>query len=401
MDVAETQVPPADLVLDPFVYVPDMASKINGLGGNARGPDGDYAFHTAYVEVVDGIAHFSVRFEALTATQGTLNLRVHMLSADSPHSRLATAERVALNRLVSGGGYYEVRFEAFSGATYALYGGVIGDTDAAAQSLRVVLDRPVNPNERRKVAIEARNTVYGAQVGHVPHLVALDIPTLAAPVTQLATAQQLKNDCAVRWSKEKAFAGFDELGRWRSIYILEALRAYGMMEVGARGASLGFHDHAVVSAIARKGIAVDLALPSGDADVLGNMPRDDPALESHVTSRAGSLAPLSPDLVNYDFIWMHWTAEAGTTASGHAKVIEAAMACLRPGGLAVHVVEYNPEAMGNQPGFARHDIERIILLLLSRGHDVAEFRVNSSGLLIDERGFSACGIVCRKAMLHD
>ncbi|PZU10323.1 MAG: hypothetical protein DI605_07040 [Sphingomonas sp.] len=403
MDVAETQVPPADLVLDPFVYVPDMASKIDGLGGNARGPDGDYAFHTAYVEAAEGVAHFSVHFEGLAATQGTLNLRVHMLSADSPHARLATAERVALNRLVSGGGHYEIRFEAFHGVTYALYGGIIGDTDATAHSLRVILDRPADPNARRDAAAEARNTAFGSEAVPVPHLVSLGTPTLTAPVTQLATARQLKSDTVARWIKSGALAGSDDLGRWRAIYVLEALRTYGMMEPGARGAGMGALDHSVIAGLAGRGLEIDLVVPPGSGDIAAadNLPHVDPELGQGVTVRTASLAPLAPDLVNYDFIWTRWTADEDMTLLEHARFIEAAIACLRPGGVAVHVVDYDPAVMGSGRGFARQDVERIILLLISRGHDLAEFRIDPTGLLIDHRGISACGIICRKAPLRD
>ena len=80
-----------ELELDPFAYVPDMASRITGLGGYDRPAEGDYALHTHYVEATEGPAHFTLTFDDLTATRGTLNLRVHMLTGASPHATLATA----------------------------------------------------------------------------------------------------------------------------------------------------------------------------------------------------------------------------------------------------------------------------------------------------------------------
>lgn len=382
--------PSSELVLDPFAYVPEMASRIAGLGGNDRPPEGDYAFHTPYVHVAEGIAHFRVHFGGLTATVGTLNLRVHMQTTGDPHARLATAERVPFNRLVAMNGFYELRFEAFHGATYALYGGIVGDTDAAATGgLVVVLDRPADPNEIRTVAAEARNTAYGGGALATPHLVSTAKPSLAAPVTQLATQAQLREAETRRWFRsDDRRRDVAPLDRWRSAYVLQAIEAYGFLQPGARGAGLDCRQEDVFAALAAQGCSVDAVVPP-DHEVGG--------IEG-ASVRSASLVPLASEIVNYDFLWTDALCSRLGTADAAARFIEQSMLALRPGGLAVHVVEYDPTDQ-EYGVFRRGDVERVCLILISRGHDVAEFRVDETKVITDPDGRSACGIICRKAVL--
>jgi hypothetical protein len=384
----ETSAPMAELALDPFAYVPDMASRIDGLGGEGA-PAGDYAFHTPYVEVAEGIAHFKVHFGALKATTGTLNLRVHMLPVGEQHARLATAERIALNRLVALNGFHELRFEAFHGVVYALYGGIIGDTDAKAADLQVVLDRPADPNETRAVVAEARNTAFGGESLGTPNLVSLAPATLKAPVTQLATEPQLRGLEARRWfGASDEHGGATPLDRWKSRYILQAVKSYGFLEPGARGAGLDCEEDAIFEKFAAEGCDVEAIVP----------PERETRGTAGASTRIAALDPLSPGVVNYDFLWTDGLCSRLGSAAAGVRFIEAAMVALRPSGLAVHVIDYDPEGEAVGP-FARGDIERICLILISRGHDVAEFRIDDRKLIVGPDGLSACGIICRKAAL--
>jgi len=81
---------------------------------------------------------------------------------------------------------------------------------------------------------------------------------------------------------------------------------------------------------------------------------------------------------NFDneLAWL-WLASVADTPA-HA------MACLRPGGLAVHTFSYDLTPSGRSiPSTERvliqqGDIERIALLLVSRGHEVAQFKIDAS-----------------------
>jgi hypothetical protein len=369
-----TSEPLGEIELDAFAYVPDMASHIAGLGGQDRPAEGDYVFHTPYVGVAEGIAHFRLVVEGLKATSGALSLRVHMLSPESQHARLTTSDRIAFNRLAQADGRIDIRFEAFQGVTYALYGGVIGDTDAEASAIRVTLDRPADASAPRPArAAEARDTEYGSATIAVPFIVSLAPARLASPVIQLATGAQLHEADAL-WRLPARVA--DPLDRWRMAYVMQAVKSYGFMETGARGLALGRGGDRIASLLAEEGCSIDRALLAGDGGA------DPVALE---------------DIVNYDFLWTEGACDRKGSAATGVRFAEATLACLRPGGLAVHLVDYDMDDRSSGRFFRREDVERLSLILISRGHSVAEFRIDSSDLLIDARGYSACGIVCRRA----
>lgn len=398
--------PLSDLVLDPFSYVADMASSIVGLGGNGRPAENNYALHTPYVSAVEGVVHFTIEFQGLTATTGTLNLRVHMISSDGPHARLATAERVALNRLVLAGGRHRIRFEALRGVTYALYGGIIGETDAAAISARVILDRPADPNASPDFAIEARNTTFGAAGHAVSHLVSLLPPALGAPATQLATVSQLREPVARKRLETLGHNQGSAIEQWRSAYIMQALSIYGMAQTGARGLGLDYVSGPVARELAAIDVSIDITCCASDPGAIGlalrrNQLGEAAEFDEHVTVRTAALDPIAADLVNYDFLWTDGAVDRlGNVAVGE-RFIEAALGCLRPGGLAVHVMRFDPNDDGPALCFRRNDLERLCVVLISRGHEVAEFRIDRKGLLRDADGFSACGIICRKAILKE
>jgi hypothetical protein len=246
-----TSEPLGEIELDAFAYVPDMASHIAGLGGQDRPAEGDYVFHTPYVGVAEGIAHFRLVVEGLKATSGALSLRVHMLSPESQHARLTTSDRIAFNRLAQADGRIDIRFEAFQGVTYALYGGVIGDTDAEASAIRVTLDRPADASAPRPArAAEARDTEYGSATIAVPFIVSLAPARLASPVIQLATGAQLHEADAL-WRLPARVA--DPLDRWRMAYVMQAVKSYGFMETGARGLALGRGGDRIASLLGAEG----------------------------------------------------------------------------------------------------------------------------------------------------
>ena len=159
--IAETQGPGA-LELDPFGYHPGMMSCIVGLGGDAPAYSPDYAFHTPYVEAAPGPAGFTVHFDGLAAKNGTLVLRVHMLSIEpGSRSRLVNSEWISLGRLIQEGGEISISFEGFHNVTFALVGLIAGNTDAGARGLRVTLDHPADHTAKPEIVAEAKSTQYG------------------------------------------------------------------------------------------------------------------------------------------------------------------------------------------------------------------------------------------------
>ena len=427
-DIVESEAP-EPLELDPFGFQPGATSRIAGLGGTAPTSDPDYAFHTTYVEAAPGRAIFTVQFHGLQAKLGTLVLRVHMVSSEpGARVRMANSERIALNRLIANGGEIKVQFEGFRDVSFALVGQIHGETDASAESVTITLDRPADPNARGEHGAEARTTAFGkTPLQSAPILLSTTPPTLADPVSQIATAGQLREPVAGGWMARLRPKGTSGPEHWRKVYTLQALRRYGMLEEGALG--LGFERSAsgMPAALAALGTRIVAAFPTRPGaqlkpaalkrDLADRAPCSKAVFDANVSARVVSWRRLPPDLVNFDFLWSARVNEMLFSVAAAAQFVEDAMACLRPGGLAVHTFGYDLAPSGRKiPSTERvmmqqGDIERIALLLVSRGHEVAQFRIDASdpiltpGVDVDAEhramDHTMVGLIARRVPLPD
>jgi len=421
--IAETQGPGA-LELDPFGYHPGMMSCIVGLGGEAPAYSPDYAFHTPYVEAAPGPASFTVRFHGLAAHHGTLVLRVHMLSMEAgSRSRLVNSERIALNRLMLQDGAISISFEGFHNVTFALVGLIAGKTDAGAEGLQVTLDRPADHTTKPEIVAEAKSTEYGNTPWRAAtSLLSENPPRLADPVTQVATALQLREPVAGGWLARLRPKGKSGVEHWRKVYTLQALRRYGMLEQGAVGLGFEPSPSGVPAALAAMHTTLIAAFPTRpghqlDPNVLKRdlgtrAPCDRKTFEENVTARIVPWRRLPEDLVNFDFLWSARANERLYSVAAALQFIEDAMVCLRPGGLAVHTMSYDLSPGGRSiPSTERillqqGDVERIALVLVSRGHEVAQFKIAAADPILAPASHGVerrtmVGIIARKTRLPD
>lgn len=408
-----------EMLLDPFGYLPHIASRLEGLGGSTPGHDFTYVFHTSYVEVAPGPAHFTVSFTGLRAKRGTVTLRVHMLRMEEgAHATLVSSERIRVNRLVAYNGLMSVRFEGFRGMHFAFVATISEDSDATADGVTVTLDRPVTTDiVDDEVAIEAKSTAYGTKaVRPAARLVALGTPRLAEPASQIGTTAQLAEPAFREAATRLGPIAGTSADEWQAAYVYQALKRYGMIEAGARGVGFGVEDGPLPAVLAAAGVTVlatDIGAPAqegADADAaLAHLARptlcDAASFARNVTRRDIWLSPIPRDLVNYDFLWSIGAADRlGTIAAGLA-FIEEAMICLRPGGLAVHTVAFDPDGArqvvdgGRTPPFVRPDLERLALNLVSRGHEVAQIRIDNPFVRgrRGDRMLPAFGLIARRA----
>jgi hypothetical protein len=393
--MSESEAPEA-LELDPFGFHPEAASRIKGVGGSGPTSDPDYAFHTPYVEAAPGRAIFTVRFHGLQAKSGTLLLRVHMISSEpGARARMVNSERAALNRLIVKGSELSIVFEGFRDASFALVGLIQGETDASAESITITLDRPADPNARGDYGAEARGTIYGkTPLQPAPFLLSTALPVLADPVTQVATNPQLREPVAGGWISRLRPKGTSGPEHWRKVYTLQALRRYGMLEKGAIGLGFERAPSGMPATLAALGTRVLAAFPTRAGtppkpaalkrDLAERAPCSKTVFDDNVTTRIVSWRRIPEDLVNFDFLWSVRANETLYSVAAAAKFVEDTMACLRPGGIAVHAFSYDLAPGGRSiPSTERimlqqGDIERIALLLVSRGHEVAQFKIDAS-----------------------
>lgn len=393
-----TEEVPQPLALDPFAFHGHPASVIAGLGGPEPGPDPTYAFHTHYVPVQRGRAHFIVRFKNLQARRGTLWLRIHMMpSQPGAVARLVTGERVQLNRLVQIGGSMTLRFEAFRGATYAIMGLITDDTDAAADDLAILIDKPADHTDTEEVTAidEARETDFGTQqVKTSNQIVSLDPPSLATPVSQPCTKPQLREKALGQWAARLSMSEINA-ATWQFAYVLQVLSRYGMMQPGARGLCIGETAANIISVVSDEGLMITRV---GLEEEGQEQPLDPDSLRMSALDLPGSLA-------GFDFLWSIRATDM-LDESGSQRMIEAGMECLRPGGVAVHVVGYEPSLLNVPPSangiFNRGGIERLGVSLISRGHDLARIKPALQATLSAAEGASGSvavpfGIIARRA----
>lgn len=420
------------VTLDPFSFHAGVASRISGLGGSAPGHDPTYVFHTPYIEAAAGPAHFTVQFAGLKARRGTLILRVNMLATEpGAHARLANSDRIQLNRLVNQGGIAQIKFEGFRGFSFAVHGAIVDDTDAEAEGLVCTLDRPAEPHADDAIVSDGRTSAFGRDVVKpIPHLISLEPPTLEFPVSQLCTARQTAEPLFGEWARRLGLSAASTLEQWQSIYILRALDSYGMLQPGALGVGLGVETGPLPAEMAARDISVVATRINGvsqtgtdDADrphaMLESLQRPaicEPTIfATNVSCREIGLRPLPKDLVNFDFAWsVDVMAGIGTIAAG-LQMIEDVMACLRPGGIAIHVVPYRlgrgsrTIEEGGRVLFRRIDVERLGVLLISRNIEVAQIKIHDVDAITADEGsewcvppfdtfdVSALGIIIRKA----
>ena len=404
----------AEQPLDPFGLVPDWRSKVAGLGGASEPGDLNYVLHTVYVPVAEGYSHFRMRFHELTGKFGTLVVRVHMYQKGSNDARLVSSERILLSRLVQLGGDHRIRFEAFHGVMYALVASLEGMTDAKAQMVEVTLDRPGH-EDAPATATEARNSAYGRDaVRGARSIISVARATLAEPVSQRCTGAQLAEPVFREWSRRLGERPEPTLDRWCEVYVLQVLDRYGMLRDGAVGLGIGAASSSVPALAAAAGTFIEVVDTAPDeAAVLDGLRRNHPNGSSLIPDalryRTVDVAALPRDLVNFDFLWSERVASRIGDAARGVRLAEATMACLRPGGLAVHVVDFalSAESATEITGIAawqRRELDRLALILISRGHDIAEIKVDETrapvlggGRRATRTGITAAGLIARKA----
>lgn len=183
-------------------------------------------------------------------------------------------------------------------------------------------------------------------------------PTLAAPVSQPCTGAQFAEAHYARWCAAIGEPLRHHRKQWEYCYILRVLELSGMLRPGRRGLGFGVGREPLVAAMAARGVevvATDLpaeAAAHGGWIASAEHAPDLAALNDRDLCAPGDFARLvrreqadmraiPAHLAGFDFVWSACAFEhLGSLGAGIDFVI-AALATLRPGGIAVHTTEYN------------------------------------------------------------
>lgn len=383
--------------LDPFAFWPDLVSRLVGLGGTERGENPDYVLHSLYVSCGTGPILFTLRFSGLQAQRGTLILRVHELpEVMGAHARQIALSQTQLTELIRGDGTVSLAATAKAGCHYAVLGFIYGDTVATADALTVKVERRISDSED-----PSRPTSFGADQSRVDaaaQIVSEREGTLVTPVSQLCTVRQIKEpvfDAIL--AQLTALEQASDIDRWEHAFLARALDRYDVARSSARGLGIGAWQEPLAQWLVQHGCS--LLLTSRDEPVA------DLGLQLGLPTKR--VDPHDIDgLAGFDFAWATRAGGVGgTDRQAVLKFIEDTLRCLKPGGLMALVVPIDvaPREIGDDasPLIRRPDIDRIVLLLLSRGHQVAQ--ICPWGEAVAEANeaesvmVSAFGLIVRKA----
>jgi FkbM family methyltransferase len=230
----------------------------------------------------------------------------------------------------------------------------------------------------------------------VPEWDGLDFPGRSGTPTQrlssgLCTRAQLESP-AFRYWLERMNLGF-RLHRkeWEFAFILQALYERSCLRPGARGLGFAVGEESLPALFASFGcevVATDLnpgdsraqawAETAQLATSLDKLRRPeicpDAEFDRLVSYRHVDMNHIPADLRDFDFTWSSCSFEHCGSIELGLQFVDNQMACLRPGGFAIHTTEFNLSSndetleVGVDVIFRRRDIDCLVEALASAGH---------------------------------
>jgi len=272
------------------------------------------------------------------------------------------------------------------------------------------------------------------------HLTFLDHgpePTLTNFSSQLCTASQFDEPAYGKWCRAIHEIPAFSRKQWEFVYIAEVLSTLGFLRPDARGLGFGVGKEPLAALFAQQGcevLATDLdptasasagwiksdqhAAQLADLNAMGIC--DDAAFASRVKFRAEDMNNISPDLREFDFTWSACAFEhLGSIRQGIDFFVNS-LACLKPGGVAVHTTEFNLTSnfrtieAHDLVVFRRFDIDELCKRVtaagceifpinfnpgtrpLDRVYDVPPYKNEHLRLQLDRYVFTSIGLIARK-----
>ena len=205
-------------------------------------------------------------------------------------------------------------------------------------------------------------------------------PSLAQPVSQLCTISQFREPEYARLCGILGETPRPHRKQWEFAYILRCLEKAGAMGEGRRGLGFLREPECLPAAFASQDCTI-VATPPSAADEAAYRDRlfvpllDRSSFDRRVTVlRLGSNTVLSES--DFDFCWSSAAgSHAGSLESG-LQFLERSLQYLKPGGVAVHIVEFNLEspietvAKGPVVLYREADLQQFAARMQAQGHQV-------------------------------
>jgi 2-polyprenyl-3-methyl-5-hydroxy-6-metoxy-1,4-benzoquinol methylase len=233
-------------------------------------------------------------------------------------------------------------------------------------------------------------------------------PTLAAPVSQLCTAAQFEEPEFREAIAAMRLHPGAHRKLWEHAYIVAVLTANGAIGPGKRALGFGCGRERIPALLAARGtevLATDApeeetfnqgwATTRQHAAAVSDLFRADivdrDTFDRLVAFRAVDMNAIPADLADrFDCCWSSCSLEHLGSLRHGLDFIEASLATLRPGGIAVHTTEFN--LTSNQETietpalsiYRRRDIESLLARLVAQGHDVLPLKLDAGDALLDQ-----------------
>ena len=383
------------LPIDPFAAKRDAASRVAGLGGEHASDDPGYVFQSLDIYPALGPVRFTLQFHQLAATTGTLIVRIFAISAHpGTVPMLVKSVAVDLSGVADNDGVFSVEMICRRNMVYTIGGTIDDDTDASALALSLSLD----PRERDVPLPSDGPTKMSATVPGVarienllqrPELATMRPAVLARPVSQAMTAAQCRDPLISAWNGVIRQSGGAEFERWENAFILQVLHYYGIATDSGSGLRISSKRHPLPSYLAERGCTVLAAAMRRD-----DLPQGDPGLALEQLCYADLCTPrrffeavnltlfedlaIPPGLTGFDFLWSKDASVGPGARPRFPQMVRDSISCLRPGGLAIHMLRYSGEvgtpSHAASTSYGRAEIERMALSLIADGQEVAQLK---------------------------
>jgi len=246
-------------------------------------------------------------------------------------------------------------------------------------------------NSKQMGALLARQFYQAGMAG--PGIPAPEDPVLARLGGRLCRQEDIEAPWLHHWCARLGMAPIYHRKVWEECFVAQALWEAGMLAPRRRGLGFAVGRELLPAFIAAQGaevLATDLRQEDRRARVwqeTGQHARQHDHLfyphllgredfDARVVFRAVDMARIPEDLSQggFDFLWSVCSLEhLGTLRAGQDFILRA-MACLRPGGVAVHTTEFNlaedgpTQAQGLTVLYQRRHIEELGVRLAAAGH---------------------------------
>ena len=201
----------------------------------------------------------------------------------------------------------------------------------------------------------------------------------------------------------------DSLNRkvWGWCYVAQGLHERDMLQPGRRGLGFAVGQEPLVSLFASQGCEITgTDLDTGRASDAGWVETQQHASNLSMLNQHGLCDPaeftrrvsfrhvdmnhIPSDLQGYDFVWSACSLEHLGSLSLGEQFIYNSLACLKPGGIAIHTTEFNVSSNDDTIDhrgtviFRRCDMERIAENLTAQGQTVEPFAFDTGDLPVDQ-----------------